>query len=91
VLDDRQDVLALTGQRDRLDDVAGQQSVGLRTMEVGPGGRAALRRRVEVLGLEDLPGRRGGHLDSDSCEFAPGRIRIGATQVVLVSQPPARL
>lgn len=38
VFDDGQDVLALSAGSDGLDEVAGQQGVGLRAQEVGPGG-----------------------------------------------------
>jgi hypothetical protein len=60
VLDDCEDVLALPGQGDGLDEVAGEQRFGLGAQEVGPGRDAALGRGVDALGLEDLPdGGRG--------------------------------
>jgi hypothetical protein len=66
MLDDREDVLALTGQGDRLNEVAGQQGVGLGTQEVGPAGGTAVRGGVDALRLEDLPHGRGGDLDAES-------------------------
>jgi hypothetical protein len=44
VLDDCEDVLALPGQGDGLDEVAGEQRFGLGAQEVGPGRDAALGR-----------------------------------------------
>ena len=70
VLDDCQDVLALPGQGDGLDEVAGEQRFGLGTQKVGPGRDAALRRGVNALGLEDLPDGGGSHLDTEGGELA---------------------
>ena len=55
VFDDGEDVLALPGQRDGLDEVAGEQRFGLGAQEAGPGRDAALGCGVDARGLEDLP------------------------------------
>jgi hypothetical protein len=55
VLDDSKDVLALTGQRHGLDEVAGQKRVSLGTQEGGPAAGAPVGCGVDALGLEDLP------------------------------------
>jgi hypothetical protein len=47
VLDGGEDVLALPGAPDGLDEVRGQDGVGLGAQEVGPGGRGPIRGRVD--------------------------------------------
>ncbi|MFC7592224.1 hypothetical protein ACFQYP_57225 [Nonomuraea antimicrobica] len=47
MLDDGQDVLALPDESDGLDEIGGQQGVGLRAQEVGPrGGRVPLENTI---------------------------------------------
>lgn len=46
-LDGGEDVLALPGAPDGLDEVRGQDGVGLGAQEVGPGGRGPIRGRVD--------------------------------------------
>jgi hypothetical protein len=70
VLNDGQAVLALVGQGDGFDEVAGQEGVGLGVQEVGPGGGTAVGRGVEALGLEYLPDAGRGDLDAEGGEFA---------------------
>jgi hypothetical protein len=65
LLDDRQDALALAGQGDRLDEVAGQQRIGLSTKEIGPGGGASVGCGVDAVRLENLPDRGCGDLDAE--------------------------
>ena len=86
VLDDSKDVLALTGQRNGLDEVAGQERVSLGAQEGGPTGGAPIGCGIDALGLEDLPHGRGGNLETQSGEFAvdaaiaPGRVLLSQTQ-----------
>jgi hypothetical protein len=47
VFDDGEDVLTLPGQGDRLDEVDGQECLGLAAQEVGPGDGRSLGRGVE--------------------------------------------
>jgi hypothetical protein len=70
VLDDGKDVLALPGQGDGLDEVAGEQRFGLGAQEVGPRCAAALGRGVDARALEDLPDGGGGDLDTERGELA---------------------
>ncbi|MFB4284967.1 hypothetical protein ACBJ59_57550 [Nonomuraea sp. MTCD27] len=69
VLDDGQDVLALPVQGDGLDEIAGEQSVGLGAQEVGPCGGCPLGCWINAFLLEDLPdcGRRD--LDAECGEL----------------------
>ena len=93
VLDDDQDVLALSGQCDGLDEVARQQRVGLAAQESGPGGGRAFGCRVDALVLEDLPDGRGRDLDAQDGQFA-GDSAITTTRVLTNQaqyQPVARL
>ncbi|MFF4779627.1 hypothetical protein [Microtetraspora fusca] len=64
VLDDGEDVLTLSIERDGLDEVAGQNSVGLRTQEVGPRAGRPLWSRVDTFLFEDLPDRGRSHRDA---------------------------
>ena len=57
VLDDRQHVQAGAGQGDGLEEVAGQQGVGLGAEEVSPGGGGALGRGVDPGVAEGSPTR----------------------------------
>nr|WP_259405193.1 hypothetical protein [Microbispora sp. H10830] len=69
VLDHRQDVLALSAEGDGLDEVAGQQGIGLRAQEVGPRGGRPLGRRINTCLLEDLPYRGRCDLDTERGEL----------------------
>jgi hypothetical protein len=55
VFDDGEDVLALPGQGDGLDEVAGEQGICLGPQEICPGGGPSVGSRVDALGPEDLP------------------------------------
>src|SRR5262245_38283067 len=70
VLDDGEDVLALPGQGDGLNKVAGEERFGSGAREVGPGGAASLGRGVDARGLEDLPDGGGGDLDTKGGKLA---------------------
>jgi len=78
--DHGENVLALPGEGDRLDEVDGQQCLGLTAEEVGPGAGRSVGCGIDALGLEDLPHRRGCDLDCEGGEFAvdtpvsPGRV-----------------
>jgi hypothetical protein len=69
VLDDGQDVLALPVQGDGLDEITGQQGVGLRAQEVGPRGGRPLGCRVKAFLFEDLPDRGRCDLDAERYEL----------------------
>jgi hypothetical protein len=51
VFDDREDVQTGSGQRDGFDEVGGQQRLGLRAEEVGPGG-------LDLSGAGSMPASR---------------------------------
>ena len=70
VLDDRQYGQARAGQGDGLEEVAGEQGIGLGAEEAGPGGGGALGCRVDPGVVEDLPHGGGGDLDAEDEEFA---------------------
>jgi hypothetical protein len=57
MLDDGQDVQALPVQSDGLDEIAGQQDVGLGAQEVGPGGGCPFGCWIEAFLFEDFPDR----------------------------------
>jgi hypothetical protein len=67
VFDDREDVQTGSGQR--FDEVGGQQRLGLRAEEVGPGGGGPVRRGIDTGLAQDLPDRGGGELDSEGEQF----------------------
>ncbi|MCX2950166.1 hypothetical protein [Lentzea sp. NEAU-D7] len=69
VVDDGENVLALAGQRDRLDEIHCQDRLRLRAQEVAPGNGCPARRRIDAGSLEDLPHRRGGDRDTEEREF----------------------
>ncbi|MEZ0093990.1 hypothetical protein ABH925_005182 [Streptacidiphilus sp. EB129] len=70
MFDDDEDVLALSGQGDGLDEVAGEQCVGLGAQEVGPGGCPSFRGWVDAFGFGDFPDGGGGGPDAEDGEFA---------------------
>ena len=70
VIDDRQHLHAGAAQGDGLEEVTGEQGVGLGAEEVCPGGRTALGCWVDPGLLEDLPRSGGGGLDPEDEEFA---------------------
>ncbi|WP_214322942.1 hypothetical protein [Nonomuraea sediminis] len=80
VLNDHQDVLALPAESDGLDEVAGQNGVGLRAQEVGPRGGRPLGRWIKACLLENLPDRGWRDLDAKCGELtmhppiAPARV-----------------
>jgi hypothetical protein len=51
-------------------EVHRQDGLGLGAQEAGPGDGRPLRRRIDALGLEDLPDRGGSNLDAEEGEFA---------------------
>ncbi|WP_158853336.1 hypothetical protein [Saccharothrix deserti] len=65
VLDDGEHVQAGTAQGGGLEEVAGEQGVGLRAEEGRPDGSGALGCRVDPGVLEDLSDGGGGDLDSE--------------------------
>jgi hypothetical protein len=54
VFDDGRDVLALSVQGDGLAEIGGQQDVGLRAQEVGPGDGSPLGRRIKTLWVPNI-------------------------------------
>jgi hypothetical protein len=70
VLDDGQDVLAPFVQGDGLDEIGGQQGVGLGAQEVGPRARCPFGRRIEPFLLEGLPDGGGRDLDAKRGELS---------------------
>src|SRR4051812_34633509 len=70
VLDDGQDVEADTGQRQRFEEVGGDDGLGLRAQQRRPGVAGALRCRVYASLFENLPDRRCGDLDTEEEQFA---------------------
>jgi hypothetical protein len=70
VLDDGEHVQSRPGQGDRLEEVAGQQGVGLGAQEVRPGAGAPFGRWADPGLLQDLPYRGGGHLHAQDEQFA---------------------
>ncbi len=69
VVDGSENVLALTGQRDRFDEVHRQDRRSLRAQKVGPRNGCPARGRIDVCSLEDLPHRRRGDRDTQEREF----------------------
>ncbi len=69
VVDGGESVLALTGQRDGLDEVHRQDRLSLRAQEVGPGNGCPAQGRIDAGGLEDLPHRGRGDRDAQQREF----------------------
>jgi hypothetical protein len=65
VFDDRQDVQPGAGQRRRLEEVGGEDGLGLGALERRPGVAGALGCRVDTGVLEHLPHGRGGDLDTE--------------------------
>jgi len=57
VLNDRQYVHPGTGQRDGLDEVRGQQCLGLRAQELGPGGGGPIWGAIDPGRAQDFPDR----------------------------------
>jgi hypothetical protein len=79
VFDDGEDVLALSGQGDRLDEVDSEEGVCLAAQEVDPSAACSVGCGIDVLGLQDLPHRRSSDQDAEGREFAvegrDGRVR----------------
>src|SRR5258708_34842669 len=70
MLDDRQDVQTGAAQGDGLEEVAGEQCIGLGAEEAGPGGSGALGCRVDPGLVQDFPHGGGSDLDTEDEEFA---------------------
>jgi hypothetical protein len=70
VFDHGEHVHPRPGESDRLEEVAGQQCVGLRSEEVGPGRDRSFGRRVDAGVVQDLPQRGRGHGDAEHDQFA---------------------
>jgi hypothetical protein len=62
LLDHREHVQPRAGQGDRLEEVTGQQGLGLGAQEIGPRGGTALGRRVDPGVVQDLPDGGSGDL-----------------------------
>jgi len=69
VLHDGEDVLALAGQGHGLDDIAGQQCIGLGAQEGCPGGARSVWGGVDAFDFKDLPDSGRGDLDAKGGEF----------------------
>ncbi|GAB2879347.1 hypothetical protein GCM10027074_54510 [Streptomyces deserti] len=86
VLENDKDVQAGTGQGADLEEVAGEQCVGLAAQEVGPGVALSLGRGRDAVLLQDLPDGGGGDLEAQGRELAvdpavpPGGILAGEAQ-----------
>jgi hypothetical protein len=80
VLDDEERVEPVQCDRVEVEQVAGQDRVGLGPQKLRPGGSGPSWRRVDSVGLEDLPHGGGADLVAEACEFAvhasvsPGRV-----------------
>lgn len=70
VLDDRQDVQTSAAQGHGLEEVAGEQGVGLGAEEVSPGSGGALGHRVDPGLMKDLPHGGGGSPDPEHEQLA---------------------
>jgi hypothetical protein len=70
VVDGSEDVLALSGEGDGLDEVHRQDRLGLGAQEASPRDGRPLRGWVNAIGLEDLPHGGGSDLDAGEDEFA---------------------
>jgi hypothetical protein len=70
VLDDEERVEPVQCDRVEVEQVAGQDRVGLGPQKLRPGGSGLSWRRVDSVGLEDLPHGGGADLVAEACEFA---------------------
>jgi hypothetical protein len=70
VFADRQDVHAHSGQGHRLDEVRGQQRLGLGVEERRPVRGGPVGGGVDAGLAQDLPDRGGGDLDAEGAQFA---------------------
>jgi hypothetical protein len=70
VLDHREHVHSCPGQGGRLQEVAGQQGIGLGAQEVRPGGGGPFGCRIDSGFLQDLPYGGCGHLHAQDEQFA---------------------
>jgi hypothetical protein len=72
--------IAGSGQGDGLDEVAGQQRLGLGTQEIRPCAARPVGRRIDAGLVQDLPGGGRGDLHAEDEQFAvypavaPGRV-----------------
>ena len=86
MLDDRQDVQTGAAQGDGLEEVAGEQCIGLGAEEAGPGGSGALGCWVDPGLVQDFPHGGCSDLDTEDEEFAvdaavaPARILLCQAQ-----------
>jgi hypothetical protein len=60
-----QDVHPSSGERHRLDEIRGQQRVGLRAKERRPSRGGAVGTGIDAGVVQDLPYGRGGDLDTE--------------------------
>jgi hypothetical protein len=70
VLDHREHVQPRPGQGDRLEEVTGQQGLGLGAQEIGPRGGTAFGRRVDPGLVQDLLDGGSGDLHPEHQQFA---------------------
>jgi hypothetical protein len=70
VLEDEEDVESVQADRVEVEQVAGEDAVGLRSQELRPGRSGPAWRRVDPGGVQDLPDRGGPDLVAESGEFA---------------------
>src|ERR1019366_7827609 len=86
VLDDGEGVQARPGQGADLEEVTGQQGVGLTAQEAGPGQALPSGCGRDAVLVQDLPDGGGGDLDAEGREFAvdapvsPGGVLAGQGQ-----------
>jgi hypothetical protein len=69
VVDGGEDVLALAGESDGLDEVDRQDRLGLGAQQVDPCDGCPSRARVDVLGLEDPPHGRSSDRATQQSQF----------------------
>ncbi|MFD1046686.1 hypothetical protein ACFQ1S_14560 [Kibdelosporangium lantanae] len=86
MLDHHQHVHVDSGERDGFEEVTGQQDLGLRAEELGPGAGRTFRCGVDAGVGEDLPHGRCGNLDAKDEGFAvdaaitPARVLLRQAQ-----------
>jgi hypothetical protein len=70
ILDDRDDVQTRPSLGADLEEIAGEQRLGLAAQEVSPGGALSFGRGRDAVLLEDLPDGGGGDCDTERRELA---------------------
>lgn len=92
MLDHCEDVETGAGQRHSLEEVRGDDGLGLGAQECRPGGARTLRCRIDTGVFEDLPDRGGGDLHAEDEQFAvDGESAWGAVTGFLRFRFPRRL